>query len=88
VAAADAVKDAVIRQRIEALLDARRPGASICPSDVARSLRDEGWRTLMPAVRDAAWGLVAAGTVEVTQRGAPVDRSARGPLRIRRPAPG
>ncbi|MFD4575193.1 DUF3253 domain-containing protein [Streptomyces sp. NPDC058417] len=73
---------------ILALLDRRAVGASVCPSEVARAVHGgsgDGWRDLMEPVRRAAWRLVAAGEVEVTQGGRPVEPdTARGPLRIRR----
>ncbi|MER8010840.1 DUF3253 domain-containing protein [Streptomyces sp. NPDC094149] len=73
---------------ITSLLERRSDTASICPSDVAREVYqgdDEGWRGLMEPVRQAAWHLVAAGKVEVTQGGRPVaQHEARGPIRIRR----
>jgi hypothetical protein len=78
--------DARLERTIEALLDERRPDASICPSEAARSVDPEGWRDLMPAARAAAGRLAAAGEVEVTQRGVIVDvADARGPVRVRRP---
>ena len=71
------------------LLANRQPGASICPSEVARRLGgpDEAdWRPLMPAVRAAAQRLADAGELEVTQGGRPVSGTAtRGPVRLRRP---
>ena len=74
------------RAAILALLDERAAGATICPSEVARAL-DSDWRPLMDEVRAAAAGLVTEGKVEVTQGGAVVDlASARGPIRLRRPA--
>lgn len=77
-----------LEQVIDRLLDGRRPGASICPSDAARDLDPEGWRDLMPAARAAAGRMAAEGSVEVTQGGAVVDvAAARGPVRIRRPLP-
>lgn len=77
-----------LERRIEELLDARAPTSSICPSDAARSVDPEGWRDLMPAAREAAGRLAAAGAVQVTQRGEVVDvGTARGPVRIRRPRP-
>ena len=77
--------DRRLEQVIDRLLDARRPGASICPSDAARDLDPAGWRDLMPAARAAAGRLAAAGQVEVTQRGEVVDvATARGPVRVRR----
>jgi hypothetical protein len=75
-----------LEHTIDALLDARRAGATICPSEAARAVDPEGWRVLMPAAREAAGRLAATGDVEVTQRGEVVDvTTARGPVRIRRP---
>jgi hypothetical protein len=79
--------DARLEQAIDALLDDRRPGATICPSEAARAVDPEGWQELMlmPAARAAAGRLAAAGQVEVTQRGEVVDvATARGPVRVRR----
>lgn len=68
-----------------ALLRSRRETSSICPSDVARTVGGDGWRTLLPMVREVVATLTADGTVVVTQRDATVDVStARGPVRIRR----
>ncbi|GAB4080885.1 DUF3253 domain-containing protein [Modestobacter muralis] len=78
--------DRVLERTIDELLDQRRPGTTICPSEAARAVDPEGWRELMPAARAAAGRLVAAGQAEVTQRGEVVDvATARGPVRIRRP---
>ncbi|CAL9338590.1 hypothetical protein SUDANB120_00220 [Streptomyces sp. enrichment culture] len=70
------------------LLERRGPTATLCPSDVARAVyagEGDGWRALMEPVRGAARRLVAAGEVEITQAGRPVDPAeARGPIRIRR----
>jgi len=67
------------------LLARRDPGTTICPSEAARALGgDDGFRPLMGLVRDAARELVAAGRIEVTQRGEAVDLDrARGPIRLR-----
>ncbi|GAA4870225.1 DUF3253 domain-containing protein [Actinomycetospora straminea] len=70
------------------LLDHRRHGATICPSEAARRVDPEGWRELMEDARRAARRLVAAGSVEITQQGRVVDPStATGPVRLRRPGP-
>lgn len=71
------------------LLDERAP-STICPSDVARRVGTaDGWRDLMDPVRAAAQRLVAAGEVEITQRGEVVDlATVKGPIRIRRPLDG
>jgi hypothetical protein len=76
------------RRTILDLLAARDPGKTICPSDAARALGgDDGFRPLMPLVRDAARALVSDGAIVVTQRGAVVDLdAARGPIRLRRVA--
>jgi hypothetical protein len=75
-----------LERAIGELLDHRRPDASICPSEAARSVDPEGWRELMPEARAAAGRLADVGDVEVTQAGAAVDvRTARGPVRVRRP---
>ncbi|MEV7204067.1 DUF3253 domain-containing protein [Streptomyces griseoluteus] len=80
--------DQRLEQTIMRLLEQRADTASICPSDAARAAYegdDDGWRALMEPARRAAWRLVAAGEVEVTRSGQPVEQSeARGPVRIRR----
>lgn len=80
-----------IDRRLEAtildLLEGRT--TTVCPSEAARAVGDEGgWRELMEPARRAARRLVAAGEVEITQGGHVVDPStARGPIRIRRVPP-
>lgn len=81
--------DATIASAIRALCKARGPAKTICPSEVARRIAEEGtrsetyWRELMPAVRRVAGELVRAGEISATQKGAPVDPvTARGPIRL------
>ena len=77
--------DRQLEQTIVALLAARRSGATICPSDAARTFAPNDWPDLMEPARRAARRLVADGTVVITQGGRIVDPStARGPIRIRR----
>jgi hypothetical protein len=79
--------DAEIAAAIEALLAAREPPKTICPSEVARRLRaDEAtWRALMPRVREVAFALAARGAIHITQGGQVVNGSeARGAIRLRR----
>jgi hypothetical protein len=67
------------------LLDRRKVGATICPSEAARAVGGDDWRDLMEPARRAARRLVAEGTVEITQQGRVVDPStAKGPIRIRK----
>lgn len=69
---------------IRDLLVRRAPTATICPSDAARAIGGDDWRSLMDDARAAAGRLVATGEVEITQGGVVVDlSSARGPIRIR-----
>ncbi|MDP9052162.1 MAG: DUF3253 domain-containing protein [Acidobacteriota bacterium] len=69
---------------ILALLHARGPGKTICPSDAARAIDPEQWRSLMQPVRDAALRLVSARRIVITQHGRPVDpATAKGPIRLR-----
>ncbi len=85
--AAPAHDDAVLAATIFALLERRRPGATICPSDVARALSaDEAtWRASMPAIRRVAAGLARQGRLTVTRRGVEVDAEAPGgPIRLGR----
>jgi hypothetical protein len=67
------------------LLAQRDPGRTICPSEAARALGgDDGFRPLMPLVRDAAADLVARGELEGVQSGEVVDPAdVRGPIRLR-----
>lgn len=77
------------RERLAAAVRAllrHREGRTICPSDAARVVGGDGWRTLMPVAREVAGELAAAGVLVVQQKGEPVDVSAaRGPIRL---APG
>lgn len=82
-------RDAALEQAILGLLDQRRSGATICPSEAARVVAgaddEETWRDLMEPARDAARRLVARGLVDLTQGGEVVDPTTlRGPIRIRR----
>lgn len=82
--------DRRLERAILELLERRSATATICPSDAARAVYDgddDGWRALVEPARRAARRLVAAGEVEITQGGRPVDPArARGPIRIRRTA--
>lgn len=77
--------DQQLDEAMRRLLDARTPGATICPSDVARAVSADNWRELMEASRQSAQRLVDLGEVEITQGGSVVDpATAKGPIRIRR----
>lgn len=79
--------DRELEAAILELLSGRAGGASICPSEAARAVAEgeDAWKELMEPARRAARRLVAAGEVEITQKGRVVDPStAKGPIRVRR----
>lgn len=68
-----------------ALARRRAPERTICPSDAARAVGGEAWRSLMPLARHIARELAGSGEVEVLQKGQPLDPAEHwiGPIRIR-----
>lgn len=66
------------------LLHERADGASICPSEVARSADPVGWRARLDDVRAVGRHLAARGEIAITQRGRRLDpdRPFRGPVRF------
>jgi len=71
---------------IRALLRRRGAEKTICPSDVARVLGGDGFRALMPLVRELSTALCKAGELEVRQKGKTVNpETARGPIRLALP---
>jgi len=75
----------MIRQCILKQVQQRGPEKSICPSEVAREVGGEAWRSLMPLVREVGADLAKSGAIVITQKGIPVDpQTARGPIRFRR----
>ena len=76
-----------IREAALGLLAERKPGATICPSEVARAIAaaagESDWRGLMPPVHAAVDGMVADGLIRLSWKG--VAMPARdGPYRIAR----
>jgi hypothetical protein len=76
-----------LRERIEAaihaLLARRGAGKTICPSEVARAVDPQHWRSQMERVRSVAAELAERGALRVMQRGRKIDpRRARGPIRL------
>jgi hypothetical protein len=82
---------ASIEHKIFELLATRQPGATICPSEVARALTADApdggpWRELMPQIRQVAQQLVERQRLSVTRGGTPVDAtSSGGPIRLGHP---
>jgi len=65
------------------LLARRAPGATICPSEVARAIAPD-WRSAMPAVHAAIDGMVSDGLVRLSWKGHALEARS-GPYRISRP---
>lgn len=62
----------------------RAIGATICPSEVARSIDGDAWRSLMPDVHAAVAELAIEGRVRLSWKGQP-RTVADGPYRIGHP---
>ncbi|WP_010219967.1 DUF3253 domain-containing protein [Sphingomonas sp. PAMC 26621] len=65
-----------------ALHERRAPGATICPSEVARLIAQD-WRSAMPAVHEAIDELFSDGLVRLTSKGQLLGTRS-GPYRIHR----
>lgn len=73
-----------LRQEIMRQVTARGLEKTICPSEVARAMSGDDWRSLMPLVREVGAELLAEGLIDVTQKGAAVHPlTAKGPIRFR-----
>lgn len=74
----DAIEDEILRQT------AARPTGSVTPEEVARGVDADTWRTLLPAVKQAAVRLLRAGRIDVLRKGKPVaEAEIRGVIRFR-----
>lgn len=72
-----------IEKTILAMATNRGTDKTICPSEVARAMFGEKWRSQMQTVRDAAFNLAAENKVTVMQKGKKVDpEHLKGPIRI------
>ena len=83
------IGDSDIAATIFALLDQRRVGATICPSEVARAMfaSESQWRTAMPKIREVAGQLARRGLLRVTRKGKDVDAASQGgPIWLGRPS--
>jgi hypothetical protein len=81
---ADKIQDTII-----ALATRRGADKTICPSEVARALFSDNWRTYMVEVRNAAVNLHQQGRVAIVQKGVRIDvNHIKGPIRIKIVTPG
>ena len=80
--------DIMLEKVIMDLLHSSKTGASICPSQAARSLADDDdedrWRALLEPARRAARRLVHQGKISIMQGGKTVDPSKfKEPIRLK-----
>ncbi|MDX2239304.1 MAG: DUF3253 domain-containing protein [Leptolyngbyaceae cyanobacterium bins.302] len=74
----------LIRQTILAKVRQRGLDKTICPSEVARALGGEDWRSLMETVRSVGVELVQAGKIQIMQKGNVVNpNTVKGAIRFR-----
>lgn len=70
-------------ETIIALATARGNTKTICPSEVARKLWPDDWRTHMPEVRACAFALRDMARVRIMQKGIGISTDdVKGPIRI------
>lgn len=77
-----------VSRAVLAALAQRSASATVCPSEVARSLASarstpEEWRDLMPVVHSAVDELLGQGAIELSWKGKPMPVRS-GPYRISR----
>lgn len=78
--------DRALEESIRATLATRAVTSSMSPSEAARAVGGDDWRTLMEPARRVARRMMASGEVEITQGGEVIDPTdIHGPIRIRRP---
>jgi Protein of unknown function (DUF3253) len=79
-----AVARSTLRQHILVKVQQRGPDKTICPSEVARELGGDEWRSLMQSVRQVGAEMMEEGAIVALQRGQPVHPlTAKGPIRFR-----
>jgi hypothetical protein len=85
----DQIPAALIDTAILALFSARRDGATLCPSDIARHIGGEDWRDIMPLIHRHVKARACLGALRLTQKGMTVQPDdLQGVYRIARPAKG
>ena len=78
------INEQKLKEEIITLAKRRGPDKTICPSEAARAVDSDNWRTLMEDIRAAAQSLQEKGFITVEQNGEPVDlNEVSGPVRLR-----
>ena len=75
--------NACLSELILRLTEERGVGKTICPSEVARTVRPEDWRPLMKKVRQVAIRLADEGRISIYRKGKPIPTDqVRGVIRL------
>ena len=75
--------DARTRDTILTLVTARGAGKTICPSEVAKELDPENWRSLLTKVRRTAQAMAKQGEIAIYRKGKPIELDAmKGVIRL------
>jgi len=75
--------DARTRDTILTLVTARGAGKTICPSEVAKELDPENWRSLLTKVRRTAQAMAKQGEIAIYRKGKPIEPDAmKGVIRL------
>lgn len=78
--------DRALEEALSDLLHERGRGKSICPTEAAKKVGGEEWRTLLEPARMAARRLTVRGEARIIQHGRSVDPStAKGAIRVSLP---
>jgi len=78
------ISDERIAAEMLKLLRDRGPQKSACPSEIARLLFPDDWRSHMERVRRVAAEKARQGSIEFTQKGKVISpETVRGPIRLR-----
>ena len=83
--------DQQLEAALLALIAKRGQKSSACPSEIARTLSPDHWRSLMPRIRQVAGELALQGLLDISQGGHSVLTTTlphgpwRGPIRVRLP---
>jgi hypothetical protein len=75
--------DAQIRDTILTLVNARGAGKTICPSEAAKELDSENWRSLLSKVRRTAQAMAKEDRIAIYRKGKPIEPDAiKGVIRL------
>ncbi len=75
--------DTRIRDTILTLVTARGAGKTICPSEAAKEMDSENWRSLLTTVRRTAQTLAKEDRIAIYRKGKPIEPDAmKGVIRL------